>query len=112
MTLIKIGSKVKIIQYNKDPSMNGRIGIVKKLGVHPDTTCIVKVGDGLLKIRGLKNLKLFETKKCNIDLEDMSTNEVLSEILKILEIMNNKIYKKIDAKFFYNCFIRMYIINN
>ena len=109
MTGIKIGSKVKIVEYNKDRSMNGRIGIVKKLGVHPDTSCVIKVGDGLFKFRGLKNLKLFETKKCNIDLEDMSNNEVLSEILKILEIMNNKIYKKNDANFLYNCFTRMYI---
>ena len=95
MTIIKVGSKVKIIQYTKNRSMNGKIGIVKKLGIHPDTSCVVKVDDGLLKFRGLKKLKLLETKKCNnIDLENMSNNEVLSEILKILTIMNNKIYKK------------------
>ena len=100
MTIIKVGSKVKIIQYNKDRSMNGRIGIVKKLGIHPDTSCVVKVGDCLLKFKGLKNLKLFETNKHNnIDLENMNTNQVLSEILKILIEMNNKIYKKNDAIF-------------
>jgi len=95
MPVIKVGSKVKIIQYNKNHFMNGRIGIVKKIGIHPDTSCVVKVDDFLLKFRGLKNLKLLEIKKCNnIDLENMSNNEVLSEILKILTIMNNKIYKK------------------
>jgi len=95
MTKIKVGSKVKIIQYKINPSMNGRIGIVTKIGIHPDTSCTVKIDGILLKFRGLKNLKLLEIKKCNnIDLENMNTNQVLSEILKILITMNNKIYKK------------------
>jgi hypothetical protein len=101
MTIIKVGSKVKIIQYNKNHSMKGRIGIVKKLGIHPDTSCVVKVDDFLLKFKGLKNLKLLEPKKPNhIDLENMNTNEILSEILKILIVMNNKIYKKKMMQFF------------
>jgi hypothetical protein len=104
MSGIKVGSKVKIIQYNKDSSMNGRVGIVRKIGVHPDTSCLVKVSDGILKFKGLKNLKLLEIKKCNINLEDMNDREVLSEILKILIIMNKKFYKKIDAKKLYNYF--------
>jgi hypothetical protein len=100
MTIIKVGSKVKIIKYNIDPSMNGRIGIVTKIGIHPDTSCVVKIDGILLKFRGLKNLKLLETKKGNnTDLENMNTNQVLSEILKILITMNNKIYKKNDAVF-------------
>jgi hypothetical protein len=49
MTVIKVGSKVKIIQYKKDRSMNGRIGIVKKIGTHPDTSCVVKVDDFLFQ---------------------------------------------------------------
>jgi len=101
MTKIKVGSKVKIIQYKINRSMNGRIGVVKKIGIHPDTSCVVKVDDGiLLKFKGLKNLKLLEPNKPNdIDLENMNTNEILSEILKILIEMNNKIYKKNDAIF-------------
>ena len=100
MTIIKVGSKVKIIQYKKDRIMNGRIGIVMKIGIHPDTSCTVKVDGLLLRFKGLKNLKLLETKKCNnIDLENMNTNQVLSEILKILIVMNSKIYKKNDAIF-------------
>jgi hypothetical protein len=100
MTIIKVGSKVKIIKYNIDPSMNGRIGIVTKIGIHPDTSCTVKIDGNLLKFRGLKNLKLLEIKKGNnTDLENMNTNQVLSEILKILITMNNKIYKKNDAVF-------------
>ena len=87
MTVIKVGSKVKIIQYKKDRSMNGRIGIVKKIGTHPDTSCVVKVDDFLLRFRGLKNLKLLDIKKPNIiDLENMSNNEILSEILKTLRV--------------------------
>lgn len=90
MSLIEIGSKVKITKY-KDPSIIGRIGIVKKIGVHPDTSCIVKVDDVLLKFRGLKNLKVFEKKKFNINLEDMSDKEVLSKIVSILiEMVKNK----------------------
>jgi hypothetical protein len=93
MTVIKVGTKVKIFKY-KDRSMINRVGIVKKIGIHPDTSCIVKVDDVLLTFRGLKNLRVIEKKKNDIDLDNMSNNEVLNEILKILEIMNNKIYKK------------------
>ncbi len=93
MTVIKVGTKVKILRH-KDRSMNGRIGIVKKIGIHPDTSCNVKVDDVLLTFRGLKNVRVVEKKKNDIDLDNMSNNEVLNEILKILEIMNNKIYKK------------------
>jgi hypothetical protein len=99
MAVIKVGSKVIINQYNKDPSINGRIGIVMKIGIHPDTSCIVKVGYVLLRFKGLKNLRLIEKKKYDIDLDNMSDKEVLSEILKILVVMNNKIYKKNDANF-------------
>lgn len=42
--------------------MNGRIGIVMKIGIHPDTSCVVKVGYVLLRFRGLKNLRLIEKK--------------------------------------------------
>jgi hypothetical protein len=90
MPLIEFGSKVKITKY-KDHSMIGRIGIVKKIGIHPDTSCIVKVDDVLLKFRGLKNLKVFEKKEFNINLEDMSDKEVLSKIVSILiEMVKNK----------------------
>ena len=90
MDSIKFGSKVKITKY-KDPSMIGRIGIVKKIGIHPDTSCIVKVDGVLLKFKGLKNLKVFKKKKFNIDLEDMSNIEVLSKIVNILiEMIRNK----------------------
>ena len=99
MTIIKVGSKVKIIQYKKDRIMNGRIGIVMKIGIHPDTSCTVKVDGILLRFKGLKNLRLIEKKKYDIDLDNMSDKEVLSEILKTLIIMNNKIYKKNDAIF-------------
>jgi len=89
MPLIKIGSKVKITKY-KDPSIIGRIGIVKKIGVHPDTSCIVKVDGVLLKFKGLKSVKIFQKNKSNIDLEDMSNKEVLSKIVCILiEMMRN-----------------------
>ena len=90
MSLIKVGSKVKITKY-KDPSMIGRIGFVKKIGVHPDTSCIVKVDGVLLKFKGLKSVKLFEKKKFNIDLEDMSDKEVLTKIVDILvEMIRNE----------------------
>ena len=69
MTIIKVGSKVKIIQYKKDRIMNGRIGIVMKIGIHPDTSCIVKVGYVLLRFKGLKNLRLIEKKKYDLDLD-------------------------------------------
>jgi len=111
MPVIKIGSKVIINQYNKDLSMNGRIGIVMKIGIHPDTSCTVKVGYVLLRFKGLKNLRLIEKKKYDIDLDNMSDKDVLSEILKILITMNNKIYKKIDAIFLYYYYIRIFIIN-
>jgi hypothetical protein len=87
---MKVGSKVKIIEYNKDLSMNGRIGIVKKIGIHPDTSCVVNVDDTLLKFKGLKNLKLLKTKKNDIDFENMSNNEIFTKILNILIEMNNK----------------------
>jgi hypothetical protein len=113
MTIIKVGSKVKIIQYKKDRSMNGRIGIVMKIGIHPDTSCVVKIDGILLRFKGLKNLRLIEKKKYDIDLDNMSDKEVLSEILKTLIIMNNKIYKKMMQFFcsiiLYNLYYKIYI---
>ena len=100
MSKINFGSKVKILKYDQDPSMIGRIGIVKKIGIHPDTACIVKVDDVLLKFRGLKNLKVFQKNKCkdlentndtqfSNDIQFLNDIQVLIEICKSLMIIKN-----------------------
>jgi len=111
MTVIKVGTKVKIFKYDKNHYMIGRIGIIKKIGIYPDTSCTVKVDNVLLKFRGFKNLRVIEKKKNDIDLDNMTDKEVLNEILKILKIMNNKIYKKMMQVF---CIIILlqYILQN
>jgi hypothetical protein len=86
-----IGKKVKILDY-RCITMIGKIGIIKSIGIYPNTTCNVKVGDEILKFRGLKHLKIIdkiidENTLCKAQIT--KNNKILEEILEILIELRN-----------------------